>query len=983
MAKDLIYYFDKITPSQNYSYRHELGEVQEDFNISFVIDGTKDSARFIVHSYTDYELQPFTILWHENTNSWWIVSHDKVERHMNEEGFFYVHQIDVLGAIELLNARDLTDCGFRSNKYTILQVLGRLFRLSNFEYTYGIVAQDGFDLYQKVDYLKTFENYTLLSAIREFCDGYNIAPKLTFLTSPLGTQTIIVQAILTLYPKVGNYSLDKLDLDDFDLIEETRTIDKNSFGSTVVTNAENVVSTKVSRFPANGVVRLSSNEYKVVDDEGNTETALIRLPTNVYKMNKLIFAASYVHVAVFKNGTQLVQTTLTSNAYDTYAVNNMFTDLNTALSNQGYSALGQYIVTHREEIRPLLQDVMSFDLYDGFLYDAINDKFKYPQNAPSGMKLLQFYNPAANVSRKIILTDKLTRDSLRLPYQGIYWERGSNLIRGFDYFGLQNTISKSIAYTYSRKGNNEVWSYIDGDDTYTIKVGVIGGGYSDPYENINPYTIGFIVEYIPMGDLKIKTENDLGTKDIHLYNQNGKLNDSNSLSKLINSYSKEITTDNITRNMIYYSFSDVPKVGQVVSNHGIDYVINNISLDFAQNEVGYYIAAEITMSKAVAVKSLMVNANSNIRDYGIPQTNTVKRKQVYKDVYMFNYTTKTYLNADIYSALTNYLSFNINAAKSKTYVAFIKTYGTFATYDNNSDYPTGTTNSYYYQLNTISYYLKKQVIVKLDLNDNNVIGYDSQNVASGWSTSNFFYTQTRTINTPVSYTNENGEVERFEIRFLDNDQVTEVYTDYATSHSETEVNLFYGTVFLDTNGDIFNLSNNNYDIRIYESAYNKDALEVPVFEYSCQLVDTNEVLIGDNIFEINQDEDLLTFYLFLNQNNLTLHNAIGRANSVGLNVAYNSTTTVDSTNSCELNINGNDLTITLHGITNYNYSSGSFTYLTSATPISTRDLAVYRYTYKKSTKTLINKEIVLIAKKVPSANISSNQINLKINNYKL
>ena len=66
------------------------------------------------------------------------------------------------------------------------------------------------------------------------------------------------------------------------------------------------------------------------------------------------------------------------------------------------------------------------------------------------------------------------------------------------------------------------------------------------------------------------------------------------------------------------------------------YVINNISIDFYINEqtepygsswgidkendrIGYYMTAEVSMSKKVATKSLITNPNTNIRDYGIPQ----------------------------------------------------------------------------------------------------------------------------------------------------------------------------------------------------------------------------------------------------------------------------------------------------------------------------------------------------------------------------
>ena len=49
-----------------------------------------------------------------------------------------------------------------------------------------------------------------------------------------------------------------------------------------------------------------------------------------------------------------------------------------------------------------------------------------------------------------------------------------------------------------------------------------------------------------MTDVKIKVDNTVDNHNVKMYNQNGKLSDGVGLSKLINSYSKEIATDNIT-----------------------------------------------------------------------------------------------------------------------------------------------------------------------------------------------------------------------------------------------------------------------------------------------------------------------------------------------------------------------------------------------------------------------------------------------------
>ena len=122
---DKVYIFNKYDPYMG----HELGEIQTGFNMSFVIDGNKDSTKLIVRSFSGDEVEPYTILLHENTNTWWCVSNDKVERYTNESGFVYVHNLTLCGAKELLNARDLTDCGFNQKRYTIDSFIKRLFKI--------------------------------------------------------------------------------------------------------------------------------------------------------------------------------------------------------------------------------------------------------------------------------------------------------------------------------------------------------------------------------------------------------------------------------------------------------------------------------------------------------------------------------------------------------------------------------------------------------------------------------------------------------------------------------------------------------------------------------------------------------------------------------------------------------------------------------------------------------------------------------------
>ena len=71
--ENLLYYYGKAD-----SKRYLLGEVQNNFNMSFVVDGTKDSCKLNVISYTNIKITPNTIFQHLGTQTWWILKNDKV-----------------------------------------------------------------------------------------------------------------------------------------------------------------------------------------------------------------------------------------------------------------------------------------------------------------------------------------------------------------------------------------------------------------------------------------------------------------------------------------------------------------------------------------------------------------------------------------------------------------------------------------------------------------------------------------------------------------------------------------------------------------------------------------------------------------------------------------------------------------------------------------------------------------------------------------
>ena len=819
-----LYYYDKTSPYQ----RHLLGEVQATFNMNITLDGTKDSCKVQVLSFSKNQLEPYTICYLDTRNSWWIVSNDKTERHQNESGFFYVHNLQLLGAIELLNARDLTDCGFYQDRYTISEFLQRLIKLSNLEFLTTFNFNNVIDSSETINYIKTYENYTLLSALKDFFNGYNCDIKMRFETINVGQN--IYSCVINVYSKTGNINDTILDIDDFDDVRETRKIDKNSYGTQVITNADNVTASKMQVYPIYGGVPLQCDGFYLND---NLSSAYIRLPSN---LNNIEWVKMYVGCRLVILVNQNIQS-LSSVSFFNYDETSIEYAFNSIVDyvETNYD-FGEVIQGQESTIKGYMREIGVATFKKGISVNAYDGSYENPHN----LLIPEIHSNTRQ--NNLFLCEKEVKQALKKPSDGIGYERGSNKIDidFYGYVGTSNigftTASKSFDCGYYRK--EVVVGTTPNNETITLRI---------EYTSVQPYNLRFAVKYEPMGDMKIKVDNELEGNDIQIYNQNGKLTDGNAFSKLLNSYAKEITTDNVTRYMCYYKESDLPRVGQIVDDNGTKYVINSISMTFYENEANsggtfpYFVDCEITMSKQVAVKSLMVNPNSNIRDYGIPQKHTIKRKQLYRDYCEFDYSSDMTGN-DYYTRIDKALTINALGTMYEMSKCLIKT--TLANDDN-----------WYYQLDTTRYVLKKTLVTMVDFQDNNIIGYDMQNRWSGFDISKILtpWVLIDITYTPIQYTDDSGSVKTIETTWLTTEQYNELIDnyidDYDSSKRVFKTNL---TSRYFINDEIYETATDNEFIAT-ETNYNKDPLEIPVFEHTFQIGDTPQVEVGSDIFTIHKE----------------------------------------------------------------------------------------------------------------------------------
>lgn len=977
MEKDLLYIYDKET-----WLRTTLGEVQSGFNMSMVIDGTKDSMAVVVVGFQETEIEPFTVAQHKNTKTWWIVSRDKVDRYAHENGLVYIHNLQLVGAVELLNARDLTDCGFNAKTYSVGAFIHRLFSLSTFEFNVTLDSYGTGFLIKEVDFLKTFENYTLLSALREFLNNYNYACKLSFSDWEDKFNNVFYlsgSCVLTLISKTGDNQLPIVDINFFDDVRETKIVDANSFGSTAISNAENVISSKPKTFPSTGSIKLSSTEHLV-----KPNNAVIRLPSNVYKGNwiRLIFDRIVLGVMVMPTGgsTPDIMYDVSLRPLVDGSLEKIIENLRNTINAKwiGYNYGNLFYLDFMSKFSyylDILKRASSFTMYDGnkvvptFGGGGFDVEIHKGDKVPHLVKAKWIEN-LQTVKHPMIFADKDTKALLKYPEQGIQWERGTNIVSGFEFLSKVTGVDPQ---------DTDLQDYDGFDYSYTLPVGKVTIKMSNvPLHYNDARKPTFIVNYIPMTDIKLKEESGVKHNDIKLFNQTGKLTDATALSKLMGAYAKEISSNSITRFKTMYSFTSVPKVGSFVNVNNVEYVINNVSMNFSDNEnssvsQGYFMDCEFSMAKRVAVKSSLVSPNSDIRDYGTPQTFNVKRKQLYRDYYELSYETKGLPIQEAYLSPSVSFTFDHTQKEDLNFICTID-----VEFENEVE---GQTH-WYYQLETTNYHPNKSLYVILDFSDNNIIGYGSQNVFSGFDVTRIFSGLTDTLNTPISYVDTKGNLKGLTIRFSTKEQLISAYNDYQSAQvggGAYEGTLYNSSVFID--GDLINNyiePNKEYSIKLSEPNYNKDAIEVPVFQYVCQCGDSDDVLIGDNIF--GRKEECVCFYSYvvgdnLNQNNVQTPTTVQGLGSPGRLEVSNGAKIQYYDGVLEIRIYERQYYL-INELTWHNANSQDFEV--------GKDYAFFRHSYNSGMQEEIV-ELLFIAKKTPLSQLSLDKksLGIKINYYKM
>ena len=229
---------------------------------------------------------------------------------------------------------------------------------------------------------------------------------------------------------------------------------------------------------------------------------------------------------------------------------------------------------------------------------------------------------------------------------------------------------------------------------------------------------------------------------------------------------------------------------------------------------------------------------------------------------------------------------------------------------------------WYYRLEPTRYDMNKMFYLVLDFKDNNIIGYDVQNIFGGFNLTKLISGLNINKNTPVSYVDLDGKIEDIEILYLDNSAVSACFASYQETNSAIigDYDLYNAMVFIPQ--DLYELAEEVYVFKIDEENYKKDPIEVPVFEYACQIGNSENILIGDYI--LSQHENCVYFYTYIKGNNLSQNSVYDSQNveivggGFGLRVAN----AVEITTADGLAY----ITLKLHSNRNYAFSSKLMSY---------------------------------------------------------
>jgi hypothetical protein len=808
------------------------------FNIEDNLNDTPSNMKIKTITSATYreEFEVNTVAWHEQTDTWWVIKSD-TSTYMNTGE--YEHELELVEYLEFYGFRHLPNCAFAPNTYTLEQMLDRLFNIAKLSVS---VEYATFLDKDKVMPFMSFENFTVANAIKTIARAIDAIPKMyvdisesyeptLYFINRVGLDTAVVNGLNTNFPSAY----------------EKNTNSSDQFTTRSIANIQNAKSSNLVIAPKSGGFKnISPNSLTYVES-----TARVFLPSKIDKVDFLRIYMPFELVFVSSSST----TTIIYSGY--YLEKETWKDaiLNSTIT--GYSS------ALKETIADLLPEVEDFQQVD--YNDPIDQTFESydplstdPQNG----RYPVFFN-------KMSLLNKFEFDTL---------EDSDVQNRTAHWTPFTNELVMPLSF------RNKVNSDTDHNRFYTLYKPVPLGNEqliirtkyrSSGFFNLAVPNDEILIQvgYYPISDIKISIDNNDDAQDEKFFNQNGKVIDALSASRLVFSHTQDSVNGTKIRNARYDDLDNVLPLGQLVRDGSDLYVVTQRSLDLMLTTDHEWINVIYTLTKNRIGRSENIVADSSVISYKIPDDNLVNRTQLYKDY--------------IELSLTNGTNDTPYLPMSKAFVLGDTLAGTdfdFTLLAKN-DYGATPTIVRYIQ-NPSVFDIHKSKLMNTGWQDNNILGFRLDSIGASY------------VQTPISYTDNVGKATDFELVFMDTTDLENAKTHYEANYTSDPIIPFADLT--QVNSDFYDdsvLTEENYSIKINEPDYNKDAFEIPVFEYMVQANDDYDtkgnIVVGDNLFSTFTGElryhYLISSTRFTSENALRLYNATPPSSSTNRRVTFTRT----------------------------------------------------------------------------------------------
>jgi len=799
-----IYGYDKY----NSMAQIDIGEPKVPFDIADNLNEAPSSMRCLVENATATAYAPNMLCYETESQMYWTLKQDDCEfiAFQNDNSTpIYRHDLHFTEALEYLSFVRLPSCFFPYQRYTIEQTFERLFNIAKVTITidwgnYTFIAHSTAKNKQFI----FNKNYQLHTAIKELAKSLNT---IAYLYYDSGLK-------LGFKERYGYGTV----LGDIDTVftnsQRKSSSNSSQYMTRTYSNLENVKSSAYTFFPNSFGIH-SVDETSIAFDG---DKSIIKLPTKIYDVNYIQLLCPCVirwerrtNLGVLVSGKDATGFTY---AYEDWG--NWYAYLVDCLAEFTESGIDG-------------SDLLTID-YDQIKTPVLGGVAKTIGGYGYNIYAPRDYEMLTTAQQEHAFTWTINGDKITVPKQ-------------YKYVDHENPATATAIETIELL-EKEISGSTD-SEYLLLKL----------YYALPKYTY-FKISYMPTTNIVMSYDNQDEAQDERPYNQSGTIIDGYSVSKLINAYAQESASETLIRYKEFSTFASIYSCGQIVLKDGINYVINQRSIDCYKD----HFQALFNLSKNRIARDENISANTDIATYSIPDDNLVKRVQIYKD----------YLEIAIHETgqrhhETPYLdtAYPLFPLDDETLVGNnIKLDTLIETID-----ATDTLIDTLW-IPTLKYQVVKSTIFITDLKENYIAGYRH----SGSDTQ-----------TPIRYTTSTAEAEEINIYYIENStyETTMTTSDY--------INLpQIGT-------STFSALTAEAVISILEPSYQKSANEIPVFQYHIEINGGSnaegQILIADDILEAKlmnfaSPLNFAHFYFIVSDIPITQDNADERWETLFVEEAY-------------------------------------------------------------------------------------------------